>query len=142
VSDPAATLERRYRRLLAFYPRAFRRENDEEIVAVLMACAAEGQRWPRLADSANLLRNAIWMRLRRGAEWELSHRPGVWVWVRALSGLWLLMLTVVLCGNGRWWGLALLAPAAFHLYRAHRLGLVIERRREAGGPPPPGLGAS
>ena len=35
----SASLERGYRRLLAYYPRAFRRENEEEILAVLMACA-------------------------------------------------------------------------------------------------------
>jgi hypothetical protein len=35
-------LERRYRRLLALYPRAFRTEREEEMLAVLMAGAAEG----------------------------------------------------------------------------------------------------
>ena len=39
-----AKLERGYRRLLAWYPRAFRREYGPEIVAVLMACARDGQR--------------------------------------------------------------------------------------------------
>jgi hypothetical protein len=46
------TLERRYRRLLAFYPRAFRREHEQEILSVLLAGAAEGQRRPRLAEYA------------------------------------------------------------------------------------------
>jgi hypothetical protein len=32
-------LERRYRRLLAWYPRPFRREQEEEVLAVLMAGA-------------------------------------------------------------------------------------------------------
>jgi hypothetical protein len=32
-------LERRYRRLVACYPRAFRREHEQEILAVLMAGA-------------------------------------------------------------------------------------------------------
>jgi hypothetical protein len=41
-----ANLERGYRRLLACYPRAFRRENGQEILAVLMACAPDGQRRP------------------------------------------------------------------------------------------------
>lgn len=57
-------LERGYRRLLAWYPRAFRRENSEEILAVLLACAQEGQRRPGLAASADLIKAAIWMRLR------------------------------------------------------------------------------
>jgi hypothetical protein len=36
----SAHLERRYRRLLAFYPKAFRREHEQEIVSVLMAGTA------------------------------------------------------------------------------------------------------
>jgi hypothetical protein len=57
-------LERRYRRLLAFYPRAFRREHDQEILSVLMAGADDRQRQPRLDEAADLMRSAIWMRLR------------------------------------------------------------------------------
>jgi hypothetical protein len=56
-------LERGYRRLLACYPRAFRQENGPEILAVLMACAADGQRRPGLAESADLIRSGLWMRL-------------------------------------------------------------------------------
>ena len=59
-----ASLERGYRRLLVSYPRAFRRENGQEILAVLMACAEEGQRRPGLAESADLIRSGLWMRLR------------------------------------------------------------------------------
>jgi hypothetical protein len=59
-------LERGYRRLLAWYPRAFRRENGPEILAVLMACARDGQRRPGLAESADLIRSGLWMRLRPG----------------------------------------------------------------------------
>ena len=43
-------LERAYRRLLAWYPREFRRENGPEILAVLMAGAPPGRAapaWPR-----------------------------------------------------------------------------------------------
>jgi hypothetical protein len=56
-----AKLERGYRRLLAWYPRAFRREYGPEIVAVLMACARDGQRRPGLADSADLVRSGLRM---------------------------------------------------------------------------------
>lgn len=58
-------LERRYRRLLAAYPDAYRRENAEEILAVLMAGAAAGQRRPGLADTTSLLRGALSTHLRR-----------------------------------------------------------------------------
>jgi hypothetical protein len=62
MSDPAR-LERRYRRLLACYPRAYRRENQEEILAVLLACAHDGQQRPGLAVSADLIKGAMRMRL-------------------------------------------------------------------------------
>jgi len=59
-----ADLERGYRRLLAWYPPEFRHENGPEILAVLMAGAWDGQRRPGLAESADLIRGALWMRLR------------------------------------------------------------------------------
>lgn len=63
----ASDLERRYLRILGCYPRRFRREHEQEILAVLMASAGEGQRWPGLAESAALIKSALWMRLRPGA---------------------------------------------------------------------------
>ena len=62
MSD-CADLERRYRRLLACYPHAFRHEHEQEILAVLMAGADEGQQRPRLGEAANLIKHALWMRL-------------------------------------------------------------------------------
>jgi hypothetical protein len=59
-----ADLERRYRRLLAWYPPEFRRESGQEILAVLMAGARDRQRRPGLAESANLIRSGVGMRLR------------------------------------------------------------------------------
>lgn len=66
ISDRAsssAQLERGYRWLVACYPRSFRRENTEEIIAVLLATAAEDQRRPSAAEAADLLRGAVRMRL-------------------------------------------------------------------------------
>jgi hypothetical protein len=62
-------LERAYRRRLAWYPREFRRENGPEILAVLMADAPDGQRRPGVAQSADLIRSGLRLRLRL--------RPGV-----------------------------------------------------------------
>ena len=56
-------LERRYRRVLACYPKAFRRESEDEILAVLLATAAEGQRRVGLAESADLIMGAVRMHL-------------------------------------------------------------------------------
>ncbi len=64
----ATDLERRYQRLLAWYPLAFRQEHEDEMLVVLMAGARDGQRRPALADSADLIRNAIGMRLRPWAQ--------------------------------------------------------------------------
>ena len=60
----AAELERRYRRLLAWYPEPFRSEHEDEMLAVLMAGARPGQRRPGLMDSADVIWSALGMRLR------------------------------------------------------------------------------
>jgi hypothetical protein len=62
VNEPAG-LERGYRRLLAWYPRPFRAAQEEEILAVLMAGAEQGQRRPRFAEAVDLIRSAVRMRL-------------------------------------------------------------------------------
>jgi ABC-type maltose transport system permease subunit len=65
----SASLERGYRRLLALYPRWFRKENEDEVLAVLMACAQDDQTRPSLEAAADLLKGAARMRLRP--------RPGI-----------------------------------------------------------------
>ncbi len=60
----AADLERGYRRWLRWYPKSFRREHEAEILEVLMAGAREGQRQPKMMDCLDLMRSALWMRLR------------------------------------------------------------------------------
>jgi hypothetical protein len=57
-------LERRYRRLLAWYPAGHRRDHEEEMLGVLLAAARSGQRRPALADSVNLLWGALRIRVR------------------------------------------------------------------------------
>jgi hypothetical protein len=123
-------LERRYRRVLRFYPKAFRREHEQEILAVLMAGAAEGQRRPRLAESANLLGHAIFMRMRHmrlPGSWERRHAR-VMLPIRVVSGIWLVTLTGILYGYGRggWWGALLVPAAALHFYLAYRLRDFVE----------------
>lgn len=59
----SAELEQAYRRLVACYPRSFRRENEDEIVTVLLATAQEGQRRPGIGESADLIRGAVRMRM-------------------------------------------------------------------------------
>jgi hypothetical protein len=52
-------LERRYRRMLACYPKAFRRANEDEMLAVLLATAREGQQRVGLAGAADLIMGAL-----------------------------------------------------------------------------------
>jgi hypothetical protein len=59
-----AGLERGYRRWLRWYPRSFRQDHEEEILAVLIAGAREDQRRPELIECLDLVRGAMWMRLR------------------------------------------------------------------------------
>jgi hypothetical protein len=60
----SAELERRYFRLLAWYPAAFRREHGAEMLGVLMDGARDGQQRVGLADAVDLVRGALTMRLR------------------------------------------------------------------------------
>lgn len=69
----SGALEHRYRRLLMLYPRAFRRDSAEEILAVLMSGAGEDRRWPGLTDSVDLIRSATWMRLCPGTPRSAPH---------------------------------------------------------------------
>jgi hypothetical protein len=62
MTDSAA-LERSYRRVLACYPRSFRKGNEDEILAVLMDTAEEGQTRIGLPEAADLIRGAVRMRL-------------------------------------------------------------------------------
>jgi hypothetical protein len=138
-------LQRRYQRLLALYPKAFRREREQEILSVLMAGAEAGQRWPRPAETADLLRHTLPMRLKeigQPTSWERKH-AGPWIFLARIAiGIWLLILTTIL-GQQSAWGLALLAPAALHFYFAYHGAVAFKRSRPADPPPsqrPPGLG--
>jgi hypothetical protein len=72
-----ARLERGYRRLLACYPREFRHENEDEILGVLMATAAESQERVGVAEAADLIRGALRARLRPPAPWPRPLRAAV-----------------------------------------------------------------
>jgi hypothetical protein len=62
------SLERSFRRLLAFYPPQYRRVHAEEMLAVLMTAATEGKRRPGLAEAADLIAGAlrVWCQTLRG----------------------------------------------------------------------------
>jgi hypothetical protein len=92
-------LEGRYRRLLAAYPVAYRREYEEEMVGVLMATAEPGSRRPSLRERADLLAGAAKVRLRhrphlRGALHDQS-------WRQALRAIQILGAVALLIGFAR-----------------------------------------
>ena len=131
----SSRLERRYRSLLALYPKDYRREHEQEILSVLMAAATEGQQRPRLAESADLVRSAILMRLRRTkvpTSWEYRHAR-LMLPVRVVTGVWLVFLTAILYGYGRggWWAALLVPAATLQFYIAYRL---IHRPGQPPGP--------
>jgi hypothetical protein len=63
-SPAAAALERSYRRLLGMYPARHRRVHGEEMLGVLLAAAADGQRRPRFGEALDLAWAALRIRLR------------------------------------------------------------------------------
>lgn len=92
---------------------------------MLMAGSAEGQRWPGVADSADLVMSAMfmwWREVTRQPRWRWERRH--WrliVRVRVAIGIWLLVLGAILLDRGYWWGVLMVAPAALHFYLAYRL---------------------
>jgi hypothetical protein len=115
----SAVLERSYRKVLALYPRSFRKDNEDEILAVLMETAEEGQTRIGLAEAADLIRGAMRMRL-----WPVAPRPGT---VRAAVRLMLAgalaelatLVTVVLTAGQVKAGVLAKDPAAWHGAMVH-----------------------
>ena len=57
-------LEGGYRRLMAAYPQGYRHEYEDEMVGVLLSAATPGQRRPGVRERADLIANALAVRLR------------------------------------------------------------------------------
>jgi hypothetical protein len=125
VSD-LAELERRYQRLLALYPKAFRREHEQEMLSVLIAGAAEGQRRPSLDEAIDLVSNAIFMRLWQMftrlfvRPYEVRHRRLLWGF-RIVFGFVLLGVAMVALSYGSWWALWFFAGAAADYVLGYRI---------------------
>ena len=125
MSDPTQ-LERRYRRLLALYPNAFRREHEQEMLSVLLAGAAEGQRRPSLDEAIDLVSNAIFMRLWQMFEqlfvrpYEVRHRRLLWGF-RIVFGFVLLGVAMFALSYGSWWALWFFAGAAADFVLGYRI---------------------
>ena len=125
-------LERRYRRLLAFYPQTFRREHEEEMLSVLMAGAEERQRRSFLAEAIDLVSNAVFMRLGQMFErlfvtsYERRHRRLLWGF-RIVWGLVLLGLAILALVYGSWLALLFTAAAAADFVFGYRIYRIAQR---------------
>ncbi|ETK30405.1 hypothetical protein [Microbispora sp. ATCC PTA-5024] len=57
-------LERRYRRLIGWYPREFRRAHEDEMLTLLLETAEDGRTGPTFRETADLVLGAVRVRLR------------------------------------------------------------------------------
>jgi hypothetical protein len=116
------TLERSYRRILAWYPRSFRADSEEEILAVLLATAADGQVRVGLAETWDLVRGGVRMRV-----WPAAPRPrAVRAAVRlmlagAAAELAVLITVIATMGSVRSAVAAAQGAAAAHPVLAHQI---------------------
>ncbi|HEX5188210.1 MAG TPA: hypothetical protein VFW16_01625 [Streptosporangiaceae bacterium] len=111
-----SALERRYRRLLAWYPAQHRHAHGEEMIGVLLASAQDGQRRPRLPDALDLALGGLRIRARAALAGRFG--PGVTdalaVYSRAIPVMWMLILLA--WGAAIAWGMLRSgAPGAFAL---------------------------
>jgi hypothetical protein len=121
----SAGLEQGYRRLLACYPQAFRRENEQEILAVLMDSARDGQRRPALAESADLIRGALRMRLRPASRPPRTVLTAVRLMCAGAAAELAAWITYVLTAGNVRSAVAHTDPAQWHLVQVHLVAVGI-----------------
>ena len=124
-----SSLERRYRRWLALYPKSFRAEREDEMIAVLMQGADPGQTRPRAGEAADLVTHGL--RRRAGIplppsppDWERAHANFMFPF-RLIFALWLFFISAMLVGptrpSGELWLLLLVPGILLHLWIAYRI---------------------
>ncbi|MFI7601068.1 hypothetical protein [Actinoplanes sp. NPDC049681] len=95
----AVTLELRYRRLLAVYPRDHRRAYEEEMLAVLMEGARLGQQRPSPGEAADLLWSGFLARISRGLQ---GARGTGWRDAAGVTGLLAALFLAAAAGRRLW----------------------------------------
>lgn len=91
MSERRERLERRYRRLLAWYPRAHRERHGAEMLDVFLAGAGE-KRWPGIVESVDLLWGAV------RVHWRHSWADDDRAWADALAIVSVLAPMLLLVG--------------------------------------------
>jgi hypothetical protein len=122
MTDHSRELEQRYRRWLALYPKTFRAEREEEMLAVLLEGAEPDQTRPRPREALDLAAHGVARRTRIPSEWDYRHAK--WVFpLRIAIGLWLLLITCLLLGfdRGELWTIVTIPAMVLHFYIAYRI---------------------
>ena len=113
----SASLERGYRRLLAWYPKWFRLRNTEEVLAVLMTCAQDDQTRPSLEAAVDLLKGAVRMRLQPMPGQPRTVFAAVWLMIAGAAAELGVMVTLLATQNGIKADLIARYPAYAHAIR-------------------------
>jgi hypothetical protein len=129
----AASLERAYRRLLAWYPARYRQDNQDEMLGVLLASARAGQCRPSLAEACDLIWGALRIRLRpsRPGSADPAWRDAMAVFSFTAPLILLLAAVIGTLVSSAFWSLAdgpgveLVALAAAVLLRHRRVALAM-----------------
>jgi hypothetical protein len=124
MSDMTA-LERAYRRILSCYPRSFRADSEDEILAVLMDTATEGQTRVGVAEVWDLVRGAVRMRLWPAAPRPRTVRAAVKLMLAGAAAELAAMITVVMTSGAVRAAVAARYPAAVHAVLVHQITMLV-----------------
>jgi hypothetical protein len=120
MNDTTA-LERGYRRILACYPRSFRTDSEDEILAVLLDTAADGQTRVGLPEAWDLIRGAVRMRLWPAAARPWPVRAAVRLMLAGAAAELAAMITVVVTSGAVRAAVAARYPALAHVVMVHQV---------------------
>jgi hypothetical protein len=118
------TLEHSYRRILAWYPRSFRADSEDEILAVLLATAEDGQTRAGLAEAWDLMRGAVRMRLWPAAPRPRSVRVAVKLMLAGAAAELAAMITVISTLASVRATVAARDAAAMHALHLHQVAVI------------------
>jgi hypothetical protein len=124
MSDTTA-LERTYRRILSCYPRSFRADSEDEILAVLIATAAEGQTRVGLAEVWDLLRGGVRMRLWPAAPRPRTVRAAVTLMLAGAAAELAALITVMVTSGAVRAAVAARHPAAAQAVAVHEVTMLV-----------------
>jgi hypothetical protein len=121
ISGDQARLERAYRRILTWYPRSFRRDNEDEILAVLLDTAAEGQVRVGLAEAWDLVRGGLRMRLWPAVPRPRTVRAAVKLMLAGAAAELATVITVLVTSGAVRAAVAARHPSVVHAVMAHQV---------------------